>query len=261
MFCTAFCNFIGKISGIGPSHRQLGASLSGAQRNNRDVAEAISRFSNALVSTAYYSLSGVRVGAQLGSLATRYIAPAHSSSSFWQTLEVPLVQTTLQVLGLITSGLTLAEETVDFGRQARLLYILAHENPLSELQKLKDSGEFEKAFPEWFCKGLNLTGNEVLVTIKDMTDKKAVVHAIGWISCLLCVIGFAGACMPATAGLYIAIGFALWVLRWILNQGWIENEKGGFSLRHLSDPVINFLRESRVGAAFQAAVQKPQSGS
>ncbi len=234
---------------IGPSRQALVDSAK--EGGIRNIFEAAMRYTNAVGSAAYYSLSGLRTTVQLGKITLAYIGQT-PNNQFVKFFEQPGISTALQGLGLATSGITLAQESISLFRQGRLLNLFRKSQWQEQLTGLNDlQGKLEKTLPRWLYAKygkkakdeMNIShlfeqmnkpqAQAMLREVKEITQKKALVHTLGWISCLICVIGFMGLCPPATAGVLIAIGFALWILRWTLHQGLVENPNGGFSLRHL----------------------------
>lgn len=180
------------------------------KKNVKRVTEEALRHIRAQVCICYYAANSLKIIAVMKSIIEKQPLFHHLKK------QIVLVAVSNR-LGLATCALTLVQECIGLYRQ--FLLLSSH-----ELNK----DELENALPEWLFKKEDTS----LFQIQEMALKRTVVYLLGALGWGLCAVGYASF-PPTGSNFLITVGFAIWGLRIVLNQGLIENPDGGFSLGHL----------------------------
>lgn len=242
------CNSIETFLDFEPSRRDLETA---AQIGDHEgVQDAFLRQANAHFYFLYLVTSTLRTISQ-GFLLIHDNLARHNH--FVEVFESPGFIATSTIFGYFTNAITCIQESIGVTKQISFLFFNKawKEEPVAAVKGLFENRAWlEKRVRPWFLNNLELKegpikditvekAQRVLAAIRTQAIKKSIVHLAGWISTVICLVGLALA-----NPILLAVGFAVWGLRFALQEGMLDNPDGGFSiLRLLPQFLANCLKK------------------
>jgi len=254
----------------------LGASLTATCRafsfsDGEGVLEGIMRHLNAHASLYYGILNILRISAQIIVACAEKI----SGYSFFQFLQSSAFALSCSVIGLVSSIITWFQEGFAMIRQWNFLDLFHKDawkgNPdavAADLEAViaEPQTRIENRLRPWFVEE-HLQNEEIIELINSIRNgdadavtqaetllakarylaiKKVIVHWIGWISASIGIAALVLSLLafpPLTVGAMIGASLAVFVIRYLAANGWMDNQEEGFSIRNC---IPGFLQCSSV---------------